>query len=174
MRRRWIALEDRWGIFHVAMDLAIRRYLPGEEVAIWGVFSAATRVSGARDYHPDLIERWAPVDRDMDEWALRLEAKNPFVAMVEDRVVGFAEIEESGFIDCFYVHPEFQGRGVGKALLQSVERSANEAGAVRLFANVSLTARSFFEERGFQVDHEKNNIVLGLPAPQFAMSKDLR
>lgn len=127
------------------VQFEIRRYRDDEVDAVWAVFSASTRISVARDYHPDLIERWAPADRDMNQWGQRLEAKNPFVAVVENRIVGFAEIEESGFIDCFYVHPDFQGKGIGKALLATVEKVAIEEGAERLFANVSVTARTFFE-----------------------------
>ena len=71
----------------------IRRYRPGEEAAIWDIFFCATRESNARDYHPDLIERWAPRDRDMVEWADRLRRTNPFVAVVGDEIVGMAEID---------------------------------------------------------------------------------
>lgn len=155
------------------MSFEIRRYREDEVEAVWTVFSASTRVSVARDYHPDLIERWAPADRDMDEWGQRLKTKNPLVAVVEERVVGFAEIEETGYIDCFYVHPDFQGQGVGKALLATVEAVAIEAGAEKVFARVSVTARTFFEQMGFKVDEAWNHIVIGLPAPQFGMSKRL-
>jgi hypothetical protein len=45
--------------------MEIRRYKFGEENAIWDVYFAATRESIARDYHPDLVERWAPRNQDM-------------------------------------------------------------------------------------------------------------
>src|SRR5437764_929454 len=97
--------------------MKIRRYLRGEEAAIWKVYFAATRESIAQDYHADLIERWAPLDQDMSQWATRLVAKNPFVALVDENIAGMAEIQPDGFIDYFYVHPKWQRRGIGKALL---------------------------------------------------------
>jgi hypothetical protein len=51
--------------------MEIRRYRRGEEGAVWSVYFAATHESNARDYHPDLIERWAPHDQDMGRWAER-------------------------------------------------------------------------------------------------------
>jgi len=48
--------------------MEIRRYKLGEEGAIWGVYFAATRESMARDYHPELVERWAPRNKDMKAW----------------------------------------------------------------------------------------------------------
>lgn len=37
--------------------MEIRRYLPGEENAIWDIVFTATRESIARDYHADLVGR---------------------------------------------------------------------------------------------------------------------
>ncbi len=78
--------------------LEIRRYKRGEEAGVWGVYFAATRESIARDYHPDLIERWAPEHHDMSKWVERLEQKQPFVAVINQEIVGMAEIEPDGFI----------------------------------------------------------------------------
>ena len=155
----------------IGKQMEIRRYSRGEEAAIWQVYFAATRASVARDYHAELIERWAPVNQDMDAWADRLGEKNPFVAVVERRIVGMAEIEGDGFIDYFYVHPDWQGRGVGKALLTRLETEAEKLGVKRIYADVSVTAKEFFLARGFRIVEAKENVILGHPAPNFRMGK---
>lgn len=155
------------------MNIEIRRYKPGEEGVVWSVYFAATRESIARDYHPDLIERWAPHNQDMNKWAARLAQKNPFVAVMNGQIVGMAEIEADGFVDYFYVHPRWQGKGIGKALLATVESESARAGAKVIFANVSVTAKSFFLSRGFTVTEVKSNVILGHPAPNFRMQKRL-
>src|SRR5215471_9749588 len=71
--------------------MEIRRYKLGEEAAVWTVYFAATRESVGRDYHPDLIERWAPQEQDMKAWGERLAQKNPFIAIVDGQIVGMAE-----------------------------------------------------------------------------------
>jgi putative acetyltransferase len=151
----------------------IRRYRLGEESAVWSVYFAATRESIARDYHPDLIERWAPHDKDLKGWVNRLAQKNPFVAISDGQIVGLAEIDADGFIDYFYVHPMWQGKGVGKALLATVECEAAKAGARTIFADVSVTAKSFFLSQGFCITEAKSNVILGHPAPNFRMEKVL-
>jgi putative acetyltransferase len=153
--------------------MEIRRYRLGEEGAVWSVYFAATHESVARDYHPDLIERWAPRDQDMSEWADRLAQKNPFVAIVDEQIVGMAEIEADGFIDYFYVHPRWQCRGIGKALLAALECEAAKARVRVIFADVSVTAKPFFSSAGFIVTEAKSNVVLGHPAPNFRMQKRL-
>jgi len=151
----------------------IRRYRLGEESAVWTVYFAATRESIARDYHPDLIERWAPHDKDLKGWVNRLAQKNPFVAISDGQIVGLAEIDGDGFIDYFYVHPRWQGKGVGKALLATVECEAAKSGARAIFADVSVTAKSFFLSQGFCITEAKSNVILGHPAPNFRMEKRL-
>lgn len=153
--------------------MVIRRYLPGEEGEVWQVYFRATHESNARDYHPELLERWAPVDQDMGLWAERLKEKNPLVALVDGRIVGMAEVDAAGEIDYFYVHPDFQSRGVGKALLAALEGEALRAGCRMVSADVSITAKGFFEANGFRVKEARENVILGHPAPNFAMSKEL-
>ncbi len=153
--------------------MQIRRYNRGEETAVWMVYFAATHESNARDYHADLIERWAPHDQDMSQWADRLAQKNPFVAVVDKAIVGMAEIEPDGFIDYLYVHPRWQNRGIGKVLLASLEAEAVRLGVQVVSADVSITARSFFLSRGFCITEAKSNVILGHPAPNFRMEKKL-
>ena len=156
------------------ITMEIRRYLPGEEPSIWEVYYRATRESNSRDYHPDLIARWAPDDQDETEWSHRLREKNPFVAILEEGIVGMAEVDSNGWIDYFYVDPSFQGRGVGKALMARILGEAEAQEVDQLRADVSLTARTFFESQGFQVTEARSNVILGHPAPNFAMSRNLR
>lgn len=151
----------------------IRHYAPGEEPALWRVYFEATWQCIARDYHPDLCERWAPHDKDMAEWAARLAEKNPWVAVVDGVVVAFAELEPDGHIDYFYCLPQWQGQGIGKALLRRLEDEARRLGLARLFAEVSVTAKEFFLARGFRVIEERHNVIQGHPAPNSVMEKYL-
>ena len=151
--------------------MEIRRYNRGEESALWNVYFAATHESIARDYHADLIDRWAPLNQDMSQWAARLGRKNPFVAVVDEEIVGMAEVEP--FIDFFYVHPGWQNRGIGKALLATLESEVAKSGVNLMSADVSITARAFFLSRGFRIIETKTNVILGHPAPNFRMQKRL-
>src|SRR5262249_8053097 len=118
-------------------------------------------------------ERWAPRNQDMKAWGERLAQKNPFIAVVDGQVVGMAEIEADGFIDYFYVHPRWQDKGIGKALLATLEAEATKTGGATVFADVSVTAQRFFLSQGFRVVEAKSNVVLGHPAPNFRMQKTL-
>lgn len=153
--------------------MEIRRYKPGEERAIWDVYYGSTHNVVAQHYTSEQVNRWAPRDYDDSKWVARLSASNPFVAMLDGRIVGFAELLEGGEIDYFYCHHDCQRRGVGTALLDAVESNAIECGYPRLTASVSTTAVEFFLSKGFQIFEETNNEVCGAPAKQFQMAKQL-
>jgi N-acetylglutamate synthase-like GNAT family acetyltransferase len=73
------------------------------------------------------------------------------VAVEGGEVVAFAELKHDGHLDMFFCHKNSIGRGVGRALYQAVEANARELGLDCIFADVSITARSFFERCGFVV-----------------------
>jgi putative acetyltransferase len=154
--------------------MEIRRYKPGEERCIWDVYYSSTHNVVAAEYTSEQVNRWAPDDYDPSRWAIRLKASNPFVAIVDHRIVGFAELLDSGEIDYFYCHHEYQRQGAGSALLHAVETNAGDLGLSELTAKVSTTAVDFFLHKGFRILEETNNIVCGAPAKQFRMAKQLR
>lgn len=41
----------------------------------------------------------------------------PFIAEINGVVVGYSDLQSDGFIDHFFFHHEYQGMGVGKALI---------------------------------------------------------
>ncbi|MCU7850922.1 MAG: GNAT family N-acetyltransferase [Candidatus Thiodiazotropha sp. (ex Monitilora ramsayi)] len=62
-----------------------------------------------------------------------------------------AELDESGRIGCFYCHHASLGKGIGSALLQTIEAEALRLGLAQLSVEASITARGFFEGKGFVI-----------------------
>ena len=89
------------------------------------------------------------------------------------RIVGFIELEGASHLDMMYVHPAHQRRGVASALLRQLESAARELGAQRLHTEASLTARPFFERRGFLLIAEQTVTLRGQPFVNFRMAKSL-
>ncbi|MHC4597664.1 MAG: GNAT family N-acetyltransferase [Planctomycetota bacterium] len=151
--------------------MIVRRYKPGEENEIWSVYYGSTRNVVSLEYTPDQVKRWAPDDLDMEPWAARLARTKPFVAILDDKIVGFAELEPDGHINYIYCHHEFQRQGIGSELWEAVEREAERLGLEEIFAEVSTTGIDFFLAKGFQIEEEMNNIVCGEPAKQYRVRK---
>lgn len=153
--------------------MQVRRYRPGEEDELWQLYYDTTHIIIGKVYTKEQVDRWAPHNKDMDEWKERLKKKNPFVVVENDTIIGFAELEPDGHIDYFYVHHNWQGMGVGSMLYNTIEEEAINKKTPHLYAEVSVPAKEFFLKQGFKILEEKNKIICGAPAPNFIMKKKL-
>ena len=132
-----------------AAGLSARAYQPTDLDAVIAIFQGAIREIASKDYDKAQIEDWAQVNRA--RWSERRLSRPTWVAILDQVSVGFADLEPSGHIDMMFVHPAYQGVGVATILLQAVEAAANTLGIRRLYTEASVTARPFFEKRGFSV-----------------------
>jgi len=98
----------------------------------------------------------------------------PFVALAGGRVVGYADLQASGFIDHFYVAAEAGGQGVGGRLMHRILAQAAALGLAQLTSDVSLTAQPFFAHFGFEIVAHRGVDVRGVELRNAAMRKLLR
>jgi putative acetyltransferase len=134
----------------------IRKYKPGDELFIGRIFNDAIFQIARDDYTAAQLEAWAKRPADPDYWKRRCLEKEPFVNEIDGKVVGFIELEPDGHIDCTYVDPAYARRGVMSELMDAVKREALTQRIPKLLAEVSITARGFFERHGFV--HLKDNL----------------
>jgi len=153
--------------------MLVRAFKDGDEPALQAVFYSAVHVIAAKDYALEQLDAWAPHRPDWDAWTARMRGLQPFVAEADGRVVGYADLQTSGYIDHFFVAGKYARRGVGRLLMERLHARAAELGLVRLFSDVSLTAEPFFEHFGFRVVERKNVISGPVSLPNARMEKAL-
>jgi len=92
--------------------------------------------------------------------AKRLEQSYLFIAEVEGKIVGFANfssVKEEGQIDllAIYLYAEYQGQGIGSALLNEGIKKVDNAKEIRV--NVEKDnhiGMSFYKTKGFEIMNE--------------------
>lgn len=151
----------------------IRSYRDGDATDIGEVFFEAVHRLAAGAYSAEERHAWAPERRPPDFWVERCERKQPFVWEEQGRVRGFLELDPNGHIDCTYVHPSVANRGVGSALLEAAIERARELGLSRLWVEVSINARPFFEKHGFRVLRPNCVERAGVFLHNFVMERDV-
>lgn len=117
-----------------------------------------------KDYTKEQLTAWANPNIDYKVWEKRLDKTKPYLVVIDDTLVGFTEFYND-YIDCFYVHHEYQGQGVGKALMNHVLDIALKNGIKKLRVDASITAKPFFMKLGFceikqnLVKRENQNLI---------------
>jgi putative acetyltransferase len=54
-----------------------------------------------------------------------------------------------------FVHKDFQGLGIASDLLSEIEHQASEQNNQIIYSDVSITAKGFFEKKGFIVESQQ-------------------
>jgi putative acetyltransferase len=122
------------------MTMLIRRYIAGEEKELRRVFLSSVHQLASKHYRADQIHAWAQEIFDFQDWCNRISTLKPFVAVIDGQIVGYADVQDSGYIDHFYVAGPFSGKGVGKALMRRIHETAVSQAILTLSANVGLSA----------------------------------
>ncbi len=154
----------------------IRNGVAADWAALAEVFHLAVR-EGAVAYTEAQRAAWSPQVKTLPDWALRMTRQSVWVAEAEGVPIGFMTLEMNGYLDCAYVLPAWQGRGVFRGLYEALEARAQVDGILRLYTHASLHAHPAFTAMGFETlrpetvemgtDAEGQSIWL----PRFLMEK---
>lgn len=157
----------------VRTTMDIQTYSSERAKEIADLFHHSVHAIDPSVYSPELKEAWAPTPVNYERWSERLNEKKPFLAVIENRVAGFIDLDADGHIDCTYTHPDFQGKGVASTLFEYLLEEAKSRNIKRLYVEASLIAKPFFEHRGFSVVKKNEVQRNGAFLVNFSMEKYL-
>lgn len=127
--------------------MEIRAYRASDAGDTAELFYHTVHRVNCKDYSPTQLDAWAPRERDLIQWDCSFQGHMSLVAVAGNVLLGFGDITPAGYLDRLFVHKDHQGQGIGTALCSCLE--AMVQGPVT--AHVSLTARPFFEKRGYHL-----------------------
>ena len=111
------------------------------------VIVAALHATNAADYPPEVIKAVA-ASFTPEHVRSRFATRTVFVATQGGSIIGTASLN-GDVVRSVFVSPDAQGKGVGAALMEAVERLAAAQGLTALCVPSSVTAQGFYEKRGF-------------------------
>jgi putative acetyltransferase len=155
------------------LPIEIRLFEPQDAEQIAQLFHTTVREVNIRDYSSNQVKAWAPDDIYFRNWVEVCSSRFTYVGETEGTIVGFGELEPNGHIDCFYCHKNYQRCGVGSQIYQAIETKAVELSVDRLFTEASISAKPFFQRRGFTVVKEQKVTRRGETFINYAMEKCL-
>lgn len=126
------------------------------------------------DYNSAQIDVWISGAKNTERWIDVINTQFVLLATIEDKIVGFGTLKDGNYIDFFYIHKEFQRQGIANKILTELELEAKNKHSKVITSDVSITARPFFEKKGFIVKTEQRNIRLGVELINYKMEKSLK
>lgn len=141
----------------------LRPYRPADCPALAELFTQTVHTVNARDYTPEQLDAWADGQVDLAAWNTSFLAHTTLVAVEGGQIVGFADLGPEGYLDRLYVHKDYQGRGVATALCNALPDAR--------LTYASITARPFFERRGWRVVREQQVERRGVLLTNFRMER---
>ncbi len=151
----------------------IRPFAIADEQALWALFRQSVHQVNKADYTPAQLLAWAPDDDNPQWFYQRIRDIKPYVLEMIGEIVAYADLQPDGVIDQFFCHPDWVGQGLGQRLFAYLQERASERGLTRLSADVSITARPFFERLGFVVLEEQEVELRGQRLINFKMQRVL-
>ncbi len=131
-------------------ELTLRRATAEDCAAIRRLFRDTILTVNTRDYDATQVAVWSASAEFPERWLDRIARQYFLVAERAGELAGFASLE-GDYLDLLYVHHAMQGLGVARLLADAIEAEALRQGVQVLRSDVSITARPFFERRGYVV-----------------------
>jgi N-acetylglutamate synthase-like GNAT family acetyltransferase len=132
------------------MDLKvkIRKFRKGDQYAVARIIREATRVTNKGFYSPAIIKHLC-LDARADKILAKAKIKNFRVTILKDKIVGVVGLTENR-IRQFFVHPTYQGKGIGRLLIEYIQTEAKKLNMNFLDVHSSLYAVEFYKHFGFK------------------------
>ncbi len=154
--------------------MKIREYEPKDCNLLAKLFYDTIHVINARDYTQEQCNAWATGNVDLGKWNSSFLAHTTLVAVMDNNhIAGFADMDQSGYLDKLFVHKDYQGIGIASALVSELERRVGRSGVFCFETYASITARPFFEKLGYVVGTENTVVREGISLTNFKMSKKI-
>lgn len=147
--------------------MIVRKYRSEDCEELLRLFYGTVHAVNARDYTKEQLDAWATGKEDAARWDASLRAHYALVAEESGKIVGFGDIDKTGYLDRLYVHKDFQGRGIASALCDRLEKRAEG----KIVTHASVTAKPFFERRGYRAVREQRVERNGVFLTNYVMEK---
>ncbi len=130
--------------------MLIRKYTISDCEQLAELFYETVHYVNAKDYTKEQLTAWASGDVDLSVWDKSFLEHKTLVAFENDVIVGFGDIDSTGYLDRLFVHKDHQRQGIATALCDQLEY-----GFDKITIHASITAKPFFQSRGYKVIKEQ-------------------
>ena len=133
------------------------------------MFYTTVHAINVGDYTGEQVDAWVPKQMDLESWNRSFLEHYSVIAEENHTIAGFGDISRQGYLDRLYVHKDFQRQGVATAICNTLEQTVRG----NIITHASITARPFFEKRGYRIVREQRVERQGRVLVNFVMEKSV-
>lgn len=150
-------------------EIKVRPARPDDGKQIGQLIYDTVHSINRRDYSQEQVEAWTPDPFIFSTY----EESFAYVAELRGLILAFGNLTSTGYLHRFYVHKDFQGQGIGSLLLESLESQARAIGLKEMTTEASITAKPFFEAKGWSVQQQQTKILRDVSFINYKMYKKI-
>lgn len=125
--------------------MKLRAYKPDDCLTLAELFYQTVHTVNAKDYTVQQLAVWATGQVDLEAWDQSFLEHTTVIAEANGTVLGFGDMDNTGYLDRLYVHRDFQNKGVATAILAALEQKALLAEICHFVTYASITAKPFLK-----------------------------
>lgn len=146
--------------------MKLRAYINDDLAQITKLFYDTVHTVNASDYSAAQLSAWAKDYNSLKTRQNDLLRQNTLIAEINGAIAGFGSMDETGCLDLLFVRKDYQRQGIATALCNELEKGFD---TIKTFA--SVTAKPFFEKRGYIVIREQEVERANIKLKNFEMQK---
>lgn len=134
--------------------MQIRRFITSDANEVSALIAKTLRTTNIKDYSVEFIEN--TVSELTPEYLIaQAEGRHSYTFIEDDVIVGcgtigsYWGIEGESSLFCIFVLPEYQGRGIGRKIIETLEQDELFLSARRVEIPASITATPFYRKMGY-------------------------
>lgn len=146
----------------------IRKYESTDCKELAELFYNTVHTINAKDYTKEQLDAWASGQVDLEKWDQSFQEHFTVVAVENGIIVGFGDIDTTGYFDRLYIHKNNQRKGIATAICDQLESKVQG----KIVTHASVTAKPFFEKRGYKILKEQQVVRKEIFLKNYVMEKN--
>ena len=142
--------------------MLVRRFEKKDAKEVSKLIIKTLRTTNIKDYSKAYIEKGVRI-LNAKNIIEKSRTRHFYVVCLDEKTIGCGSIgyDEEKEESCFYtifVLPEYQGNGIGRLIVESLERDEYARKSKKIIVPSSITAKSFYLKLGYKYKNQINEI----------------